>query len=163
MQAKISVVLQTYAREHGIDNSKDLAVHLGVPRETCREWWIGKNVPRNKVHRQKLFELTGDAIFKGKLTSENKRAALSPPKLSTEDQECVQRTVYLILGLFPDLRKILASEDDQVRFLVREKIKEMVGSKAISDFSMMVRALTTEMARKQLISDKMLDLGVKHE
>jgi hypothetical protein len=169
----ISKILRDYAKERGIKSPNAFSNIHGFPQSTFNEWWNGHTAPGKIEHRQKLFELTKNPLFNGTLTEKNKQLLLAVVEESTtpatappkEDQSTIRakRLASLIQAANDDLTFLIMTEDKKGRSLTRQLVKKSLGDQGLTNFSVNVRALTTETTRSTLLRDGMIQSEKKEE
>lgn len=147
----ITYVLKAMMRVHGYQTATQAAMENGFPRSSFKDWCNGHCVPKLMPHREKLFILTGNPLFQGPLSKEQKRKALEEYAPSTDMRERADRVVCLIRAMGPDLQAIVIQGDATIRDYVRNQLT----SDQLIHFTNCARALSSEDALR-LVTGEMV-------
>lgn len=146
----ITYVLRDMVKQRGYKNLRLATTENGFPWSSFWGWYNGKTAPEKREHRERLFKLTGHAMFEGPLTAEKKRLALAEYTPSVDLQERADRLVHLIRATLPDFQVVISQGDEATRDYVRNQLS----AEELVSFSANARALSSEDARRLIANEQ---------
>lgn len=153
----LKYIIHGYCQRNHLRTVSELARALKVPQATAWNLWNGNVPPRSIALRRKLFEATGQKVFEGSLTAENKEYLLATYEPAPGLHDRASRTAHLLLALRIDLQELITAGDSVLRDKLRQDLAAATSDPdAIGTITTAMRALQSERTLETLRAEGQL-------